>query len=41
MIPENQGHRGGSGIVSEKSILSYYKNESLRALRVENTPETG
>jgi hypothetical protein len=29
-LPENHGHRAGSGIVSEKSFLSYYKTEFLR-----------
>jgi hypothetical protein len=29
--PENHGHPARSGIVSEKSFLSYYKTEFLRA----------
>src|SRR5688572_11050042 len=30
-LPTNQGHRARSGIVCEKSFLSYYKTEFLRA----------
>jgi hypothetical protein len=41
MSPRNQAHRPGTGIVYEKSFLSYYKNEFLRPIGVDNKTGNG
>jgi hypothetical protein len=40
-LPRNHGHRARSGIVSEKSFLSYYKTEFLRAIQGGVQQQTG